>query len=127
MARRVLGPGEQLRLAAERREQQKRKTEASLEAMSADHRGWVLKHAALLRVLPAELAPSPKHGQWSYTCSSPVGNARVEVLLRDKAFFVKGVDDGMPLPKKPRVRWDAHGGPQETWAQLRQDIGWRSA
>jgi hypothetical protein len=119
---RRLGPGEQLRLQADKK---RKAAEANLQAMTSEHREWVLTHAPLLRELPAELAPTSKHGKYSYTVSSP-GGARVEVLLRDKAFYIKQVSGSTPASNAPgkRIRFDRDGSAAETWAVLRRQIGW---
>jgi hypothetical protein len=127
----VLEPGAQNQLAAHKKSLQeastgKRKAEdaAPFETLPEDHKAWVMKHASMLGELPSELVPGTKHGQHSYTCSSSTG-ARVEVLLRNNAYFVKSAGQGAAAPvKKYRVRWDRNGSPQATWALLREEIKW---
>ena len=95
-----------------------------LSDASASHREWVLKNSSLLSQVPAELTPGTRHGQYSYTCVSESG-ARIEILLRDMAYYVKEVGPGGQLPDgSRRVRWDLHGNAHATWSQLRARVAW---
>ncbi len=126
----------QLELAKQKKEAvakegKKKKKEAAPKApevkqfgeLPADHRAWIEEHMEELGALPAELCPPVKHGRHSYTCIGPSG-ARVEVLLRDRAFYVKSVGPRGSLPAKPRVWWDRAGTAHQTWAALRGAIDW---
>lgn len=59
---------------------------------------------------PRAALPSCKKnhtGRHSYTCQ--LGSARIEVLLRQKAFYVKNG------PNKGQVSWNKHGGIKNAW------------
>jgi hypothetical protein len=86
---------------------------------------WIEKHRSALALLPADLAPSSKHGQWSFTCSAPTSEARVEVLLKHRCYYIKSAASDGRLPDgSPRVRWDLKGSPMATWDWLKPIIKW---
>ena len=56
---------------------------------------WHARHAGFLGVIPEAAHPPPDYagGEWSYTLKS--GNAKIEVLVRNKAFKIQGMAEGM--------------------------------
>ena len=130
-----LGATAQLQLAKQKREaaaakaggKQKQPVLVSakepFESLPAAHQEWIKQHSEQLGQLPGELCPTPKHGKHSYTVCSQTG-ARVEVLLRDRAFHVKATGQQGRMPEKPRIRWDRDGSTLQTWSLLRELIGW---
>lgn len=86
---------------------------------------WVALHADTLKTLPADCAPqSSRVGRWSYTLRAPNSSARVEVLLRGRAFYVKQVASTHTLPPKPHVPWKLHASPAACWAAVLRDTGY---
>jgi hypothetical protein len=84
---------------------------------------WVNRHADNLAQLPKELMPiNAKHGEFSYTLSSKSG-ARVEILVRARAYYVKS-SATETFYEKPRFPWSLHGDAVKTWAALAKTIGW---
>ena len=82
------------------------------------------RHRALLEQLPAELWPqTPIHGEHSYTLRSRSG-ARVEVLLRSRAFFIKSTSPGIQRAGGPYVPWSRLGAPATTWMALKAEVGY---
>ena len=68
-----------------------------------EYAGYKLDH------LPRQAWPASDrkhHGLRSYTVAR--GAARIEVLLRNKAYYVKGANKG-------QVSWAKHGGPHDAW------------
>lgn len=71
-----------------------------------------------LKVPKAAYPDSAKEnsGHHSYTLYSPSTSARIEVLLRHKAFFVKRCSDTADGPIG-QVSWAKLGGPQAAWTE----------
>ncbi len=94
------------------------------EDLPPEHREWIIENKTLLAELPGELCPGPKHGKFSWTVWGKSG-ARMEVLIKAKAFYVKSPGEGAPeTAPLGRVRWDRNGSARSTWALLRQEILW---
>ena len=82
---------------------------------------WHARHSDQLDRLPRDCMPQARHGEHSYTLRSPNGRTRVEVLLRQKAFFVKSGDGGA-LIKARHVPWGA--SPDTVWTEICTEFGW---
>ena len=75
--------------------------------------------------MPLELHPQAvRKGNHSYTLSCCNNIARVEVLLRGKAFFVKACAPGFVLPSSPSYGWKVHGGIVGAWKACALACGW---
>ena len=129
-------PAKQLKLAKQGRPAAKRSAKATKgkktckpkscarqqQALDMDMPSWVSRRKHELVQLPGECAPqSPKHGEFSYTIASPAG-ARVEVLLRSKAFYIKMTAAG-EVEGSRHVSWYRDGDAKATWAALKERIG----
>ena len=82
------------------------------------------KYNLVLLGLPAECYPDsgrPNKGAHSYTIRSESG-ARVEVLLRSRAFFVKQGHEGMAEDCKGQVSWGLDVA--EAWRAVKERCGW---
>lgn len=65
--------------------------------------------------LPNEALPQkPCRGKYSYTICSSSG-ACVDVLLRQRAFWVKRAGGDAELPEKRHFNWNKFGGPAAAW------------
>ena len=75
--------------------------------------------------LPAEALPQRKRvGKYSYALSDAAGNG-VDVILRDKTFWVKKVAG--EFPAKRNFAWSCFGGPRGAWAALSAAVSWQAA
>jgi len=73
--------------------------------------------------LPLDAYPDRRRanqGKLSYTIE--FSNARVEVLLAKRAYFVKSVAPGFPGPKG-QLTWSKFGGAQAAWELVKQRSG----
>ena len=76
-----------------------------------------------LSPLPKDAYPDRRRvnqGKLSYTIE--FSNARVEVLLAKKAYFVKSVAPGFPGPKG-QITWSKFGGPKAAWDLVKERSG----
>lgn len=84
--------------------------------------GWQEKYGHILANLPEECHPqSERHGEHSWTLWSPSG-ARVEVLARCRAWYVKATGHGEAWHGSPRVRWGTDI--EHAWNSLKEKVGW---
>jgi hypothetical protein len=92
--------------------------------IAVDH-AWIAMHADALKALPADCVPqSSRVGRWSYTLRAPNSNAKIEVLLRCRAFYVKEVATGYEPPLKRHVPWSLQGSVSACWAVVREHTGY---
>lgn len=86
--------------------------------------GWWESHWAVLEKIPQEAWPeTEKHGEFSWTRRS--GQARIEVLMTKKAYYLKSMAGGQEFPQGQVrvVTWGKFNGPVGAWAEAKRVVG----
>jgi hypothetical protein len=77
-------------------------------------------------LVPAEAYPEAgqSRGKKSFTIRSKTSDARVEVQLHNKLYYVKKVAHGLPFDFSKTVSWQKHGGAESAWTHVKLITGW---
>jgi hypothetical protein len=102
-------------------------TSATASSSSAEQPHALATHGEYdLSHLPEDARPTKKtHGKHSYTIAS-VSGAKVEVLLRNQAFYVKQLGASVASEKMAtqHFSWVKSDGPHGSWDEIKKTIGW---
>ncbi len=93
-------------------------------AAPCKHGGWEERHKAELAQLPKACWPQTNaHGEWSWTLTGPSSGAKIEVLMRHKAFYVRPSSVEWTLSLR-QIRFDFRGSTEATWRYVAKAAGY---
>ena len=103
----------------------KENVEAMVVGKEAENAEGVMSMSAE-GLVPAEAHPEAgqSRGKKSFRIHSKTSDARVEVQLGNKLYYVKKVADGLPFDFSKTVSWKKHGGAESAWTHVKHITGW---
>ena len=119
------------RLAAKKKSKRSTKKKSTKKKSTKEHPGslkinhddWVKTNADFLKSIHTSLHPrSDRHGAHSWAVSTSKEGLRLEVLMRSKAFYIRGDVYEHKGTTYKRVAWSLHRGVKKTYNAIRAQL-----